>query len=845
MKIMMRSVLLAASALTSGALMAQDAAQDVDQDGGSATRQSNTAMIGADEIVVTARKTAERLQEAPLAVSVVTADAIDRFGFNSITDLTRATAGLVFDDSFGRDSNRPVIRGQANILGESGVAFFIDGIYFNGSLADYDIDTIERIEVVKGPQSALYGRNTYSGAINIISKMPGEEWRGRVQAEVAEGMTYDITANISGQLAPGLGLIVGGRYFKNEGLFTNEFDGTPIGVQETQSGFAMLRFDNGGAVRASLRGNYTRTRDGQPAIFATDANDNNCFPDIGASYQGRGRYFCGVIRPRPVSTDYTLQFENEFVGNAIDTWNTGLTIDIDLADNLTLTSLTGYNSRQATQRTDGDYSPNRFQGVIFAAFPLGVPPAPFGFGSQQTDFSFSNFRDQSDWQQELRLQYTTKRARFLLGGFYWNQDSVSADTRVLPTGAQEQADANMIAARQARCAASPICTFPITTIASIRSPNPLLENRNVANENFRNIAVFGSVSYELADGLTLSAEARYQEERIRTNIQLATTVNPDIGVLEEERTFRQFLPRFTVDYQITPDNLIYGVYAEGTKPGGFNGPAAVAVNRGTFGAENLTSFEIGSKNTFLNGALLLNLAMFRNEIKGYQLTQPVQIGGPDDLSNPGLAPAITSAINNAGDVRIQGFELELLVRPTRELTLTANYAHAHSRFRRGLDENQGVLNDVADDGLVNCSTGLQFPDIGCVAGGAPRPIFGDITGKQLPRAPQHTVFVDLDYRRDIGGSGWQAFAGINAYLLSSSFAQVHNLAETGDSVISDVRLGAQNGNFRVQFYVRNLFNEDAVNQLIRYADANRDLRRNFIAGLRPPRRFGVITELRF
>jgi outer membrane receptor protein involved in Fe transport len=205
-----------------------------------------------------------------------------------------------------------------------------------------------------------------------------------------------------------------------------------------------------------------------------------------------------------------------------------------------------------------------------------------------------------------------------------------------------------------------------------------------------------------------------------------------------------------------------------------------------------------------------------------------------------LAPQLVSAINNAGDVRITGLELEMQVKPSPELTLTANYAYAKTRFRNGVDENQGVLNDVADDSLVNCSTGDQFPGTtGCQA------LFGDLTGKSLPRAPAHTVFADLDYRRDIGNSGWQAFAGINAYLLSSSFAQVHNLAETGDSVVSDVRLGAQNDNFRVQFFVRNLFDETAVNQLIRYADANRDLRRSFIAGLRPPRRFGVIAEVRF
>ena len=787
---------------------------------------------GLEEIVVTARKTEERLQDAPLAVSVVTAQGIDRLGFNSITDLSRATAGLVFDDSFGRDANRPVIRGQANILGDSGVAFFIDGIYFNGSLADYDVDTIARIEVAKGPQSALYGRNTYSGAINIISKVPTDRWSGRVQADISEGAVYDVTASISGPIAPGLGISLGGRFFENEGLFTNTFDNTPIGVQRTYSGFGMLKFDNGGNVRASLRANYNSTRDGQPAVFATDANNNNCLPDNGALYRGNGRYFCGIIQPQPINTDYERQFSpGDFVGNSIDTLNTGLNIEIDLSDNLTLTSLTGYNNRVATQRTDGDYSPFNFQGVVFATFPIVPVQGGFLFSgaSSKTDFTFSNRSKRTDWSQELRLQYSSDRARVLVGGYFFDQDINSTDNRVLPAGAQATADANMVAARAAACARSPICR-------SITADTGLLsESRNNSVDNIRNMAVFGSVQYDLTDQFSITAEGRYQEERIRTLAQTATVQAGNIGApVSAERTFKKFMPRVTLDYKVTPNNLLYAVYAEGQKPGGFNGPAAISIGRAEFDAENAKSYEIGSKNTFLNGGLNINLALFHNTITGYQLTQPVQI------INPPQAAQTVSAIENAGDARINGFEIEIMARPSREITLTANYAYAESKFRRGFDENQGTLNDVADDGSVNCSTGDQFPLVsGCQS------LFGDITGKRLPRAPQHSVFVDFDYRRAIGTSGWTVFAGMNAYLLSSTFAQVHNLAATGDSLVSDARAGFQNSNFRVQFYVRNLFNEDAVNQLIRYADANRDLRRNFIAGLRPPRRFGVIAEMKF
>jgi outer membrane receptor protein involved in Fe transport len=790
-----------------------------------AMAQTTAATGDAEEIIVTARKTTERLQDAPLAVSVVGAEKIDRLGFNSITDLSRAVAGLVFDDSFGRDANRPVIRGQANILGDSGVAFFIDGIYFNGSLADYDVDTISRIEVAKGPQSALYGRNTYSGAINIISKTPTDKWKGRIQADISEGAVYDVTASVSGPIAPGLGIAVGGRFFENEGLFTNAFDNSPIGVQKTWSGFGMLKYDNGGPIRASLRANYNATKDGQPAVFSTDANSNNCLRDNGTLYRGQGRYFCGVIQPQQVSTDYVRQFSpGDFVGNEIDTLNTGLNIDVDLSENLTLTSLTGYNNRVATQRTDGDYSPFNFQGVIFSTFPIGG--GVFSAASQKSDFTFSNRSKRTDWSQELRLEYKKDRARILLGGYYFDQDVQTNDNRVLPANAQALADANMAAARAAACARNPACRVILPDTGR------LVESRNNSTDNIRNWAVFGSVQYDLTEQFSITAEGRYQEERIRTFAQTATVQAGNIGApLNAEATFKKFLPRVTLSYQVTPNNLLYGVYAEGQKPGGFNGASAISVGRISFGPEDVESFEIGSKNTFLNGGLTLNLALFHNNITGYQLTQPVQAGNP---------PVTTSAIENAGDVRINGFEIELLARPSREITLTANYSYADSKFQRGFDENQGVLNDVADDGLVNCSTGDQFPGVaGCQSK------FGDITGKRVPRAPQHTVFVDFDYRREIGSSGWTAFGGINAYLLSSSFAQVHNLAATGDSVVSDARLGVQNENFRLQFYVRNLFDEDSVQQIIRYADVNRDLRRNFIAGLRPPRRFGVIAEARF
>ncbi len=843
MNISIKAALLAVTALVPSVVFAQAApAEDT----------------GFADIIVTARKTEERLQNAPTSVAVATAELIDRLGLDSVTDVTKTTAGIVFDDSFGRDANRPVIRGQANILGASGVAAFIDGIYFSGSIADYDVDSIERIEVVKGPQSALYGRNTYSGAINIISKMPGDTWRGRVTADISQRERYEISANISGPLAPGFGVALGGRYYDNKGEFTNTFDGSRLGKQNTKSLFGVLKYDNDGAVRASLRANWNKTDDGQPAIFATSPAENNCFFDngTGSQYRGQGRYFCGVIQPRQASSDYTRQFvDPQNVGLHSETFNTAFRLDADLSDSLTLTSLTGYNKRTADNKTDGDYSANSFQQVIFAAsrgaaipgspgrfnYAVSAFPPTFAPLRSTQDFTFSNRQVTKDWSQELRLAYKSDSVDLLLGGYYFRQNDDTNDTRVVPPGALALAQANanaataLLCSRIADCGSfSPIVISPTVDAARLPTGSPDLglyaPSRNVNNFDIENKAIFGAVTVKLSPEFSISAEGRYAEERITQATQSFTALSaapPAPSVVTA--TFKKFTPRITLSWQATPNNLFYAVYAEGQKPGGFNGNLAIAANFPTYAPENVKTFEFGMKHTLLDGRLIANFTAYQNTISGYQLTQNISV-----------PPNQVSLVVNAGNARVRGVEMEIQARPVRNLTFTANYSLANAAFTSGVDEQQGILNDVLDDQLVNCSTGDQFPaTTGCQS------LYGSIAGKRIPRAPMHTAFVDVDFRLPVGDSGWNVFAGANVNLVSSSYAQVHNLASTGGSAVVDLRLGAQSDRFKVQFYVKNATDERSINQIIRYADANNDLRRNFIAGLRPQRRFGVIVSAGF
>lgn len=817
-----KACLLAVTALTSVPALAQEAAP-------------GATASDSDVIIVTARKTEETLQEAPTTVSVVTAASIDRLGLDNLTDVAKTVPGLVFDDSLGRDANRPVIRGQANILGQSGVAFFIDGIYYSGSLADYDVDTVERFEVVKGPQSALYGRNTYSGAINLISKMPSTEWTGRVQIDLAEDDRYEATANVRGPLADGLGIVLGGRVLDNAGAFRNAFDGTRIGKQQSYSGYGALQFNNGGPFRASLRANYNVIDDGQPAIFAQSANANNCFPDNGALYRGQRRYFCGVIQPQQVNSDYRRQFDDpENAGLESKTLNAGLRMDFDFTDELTLTSLTGYNRRTADIKLDGDYSGNSFNMVIFAYGATGPAPAPIipprttrftAFATSVQDFTFSNRQVTDDWSQELRLAYEGERLQLMLGGYYFDQSDVTRDTRVVPPGSLARAQANANAATASLCAQLPNCGIftPITVTAA-----NLPESRNVNAFDIENKAIFGSATFDITDTLSISAEGRYAEEKIRQSTLTFNNGQPIPLPRVVQATFKEFTPRFTLSWQATPENLFYAVYAEGQKPGGFNSNQAILAGFPTFQPEDNKTYEIGTKNTFFDGKLTANLALYHTEVKGYQITQNVSV-----------PPNQVSLTRNGGDARINGAELELLIRPVRNFTVTANYSYVNAKFTRGTDENLGLINDVADDGLVNCSLGDEFPAVtGCQSR------YGAIRGKRVPRAPEHTVFVDVDYRTPISDD-WNFFVGSNVNMVSTSFDQVLNFAETGGSVVVDARLGVQSDRYRVMLYARNLFDEDSVSQILRYADANADLRRNFVAGLRPPRRIGILLTASF
>ncbi|MEO1187884.1 MAG: TonB-dependent receptor, partial [Pseudomonadota bacterium] len=497
-------------------------------------------------------------------------------------------------------------------------------------------------------------------------------------------------------------------------------------------------------------------------------------------------------------------------------------------------SITGFNQRDVSQQTDGDYSPTRFQATNFVpgGFPINILSfvpfqAVYGYPTSIADFTFANASEEEELSQEIRLNYEGDNFRALVGAYYLDGEEMSRDARILPPGAQATADANFaaeLASQQLICGFNPTCV----AIAPLGSSTIAVPD-GMSTFDIENKALFGLVSYDLSDTVSVTLEGRYAEEDIERNAPGDPTQNA---------SFDNFAPRATIDWQVTRDNLLYAVYAEGQKPGGFNSNQAQEAGLGTFDEEEVTSIEIGSKNVFFDDQLTANLAVYFNEVEGYQLTQNVRVNDTNT----------TSATVNAGDAEILGLEAEFRLTPDsfEGLTATLNYAWTDTEFTSGRDQNEGVLLDTVDDGLVNGSVGCEiFADPSDPMSECLQNAFGSIVGREIPRTAEHQIFFDLDYRGATGYGDWDFFAGANVSYESSKFSQVHNQAETGDATLVGARVGVSNGQHTLRLWGRNLTDEDSSPLVLRYADGGDSFKRNFVGTLRRGSQIGVTLSTEF
>ena len=306
--------------------------------------------LALEEVVVTARKREENLQEVPLSVTAFDDKVLQDYRMFSPEDIAGFTPGFSFVNSFGRDSDRPVIRGMSNILGAPNASFFIDGVYVPGTIASTELQMLERVEVIKGPQAALYGRATFSGAINYVTRRPTNELEGQVTVTVAEHSTTNTNAYVSGPIVEdSLYFYLGAGFNEYGGEYNNTISGEKVGGEETTTFTGKLMWTPTDRFEATLRVTVQEDDDDHIAMWLQGAEYNNCLQPDASRPSARG-YYCGTVM-----TNDEVTLRTDFLPNPgieRDVIRTSLNMDWELANGWTLSSITGYQETETDRNID-------------------------------------------------------------------------------------------------------------------------------------------------------------------------------------------------------------------------------------------------------------------------------------------------------------------------------------------------------------------------------------------------------------------------------------------------------------------------------------------------------------
>lgn len=653
-----------------------------------------------DEVVVTARFREESLQDAPAAISALGATQVERAGVRNIDDIATLTPGLTYVSLQGSNYALPVMRGLSTNVGESNVGLFLDGVY-QGSRSGMDrmMTDVERIEVIKGPQAALYGRNTFGGAINIISKQPTNQPEGSLSLaygsrNLSEGIATFSTPVANDQIHMRFGVAQRQR----DGHYRNELSGDDLDHRKDQSLSSFFRWYASDNLVMDLRASFDRADHGDnPGYFVL----NNSEP----LFNGRSQILLGEVPSR------TSGFAVTPGGFERDADLFSLKADWQVNDDLSFTSITTYSDLESEFRADIDYG-----------------PTDISYQTQNTDVD--------EISQEFRLAGQGGDISWIGGFFYLRSNQRTLD--------QDLANA----------AYEPLLP------GSLKST--LIDNR----EKHQNIALFGSVSWQLADDWTLDLAGRvFREKRsidpFQSNPITGQVLDPN-PPLDMSETF--ITPSLGLRRRINDQWMGYASLSRGVKSGGFNAMANVTADERTFDAEKSINYEIGAKFNSADNRVTFNTALFHIDWED-QIVRAL-----------GAQNATLNA--NAGKTTSQGAEFDLRVMPLPGLALGASYAYTDATF-----------DDYVFEAL-RLSFGLE----------------SDLAGKELQYVSKHVGTVSFDYQKELSSDTAFYMRGDWGYR-SRQYGSTTNLFWVGSRSMVNMAFGFQVRNYDLEFWGRNLLND--------------------------------------
>jgi len=595
------------------------------------------------EVIVTARRVQENQQDIPIAVTAFSGSKLEERQVFNTTSLDQLVPNLQFANNAplaGNNSSSQVfIRGigqtDPTSTVDPGVGLYVDDVYIGNAVgAAMTLMDVDSIQVLRGPQGTLFGRNTIGGAVLITSKEPGDDFGGEIKAGGGSDTLIEAFAAIDTPFSETLKARFSAGSRTQDGYVTRP-DGTDLGDTNTWTATAKFVWKPSDAITAKLGFDYTNSdENGSPLVFAA-INEAATFPRVSSQEAGCPGVVFPTSGPVPMINDPRCanDFQNAgpFKNNGtfplkstLENWGGYLNLSFGFGDALTLKSITSWRSIKWAGIRDADNTPLTILNTTYDV-------------------------DASQWSEELQLVYESERLTGVGGLYYFAQESndiVTVDLNPPPPGIQHDSD-----------------------------------NNKVDNDSW---AAFTQWTFHINDALALTAGGRYTEETKRSYPDQFDYSAPNVKqvpVMWYEDTFSDFTASGAFQWRISDAAMTYVSYSEGFKGGGWNShfnavltPTQQAALH-EFQPEEAQTIELGFKLDLAGRTLRLNGAVFTSDYTNMQLTYR----GP---APAGVAPFVT----NAGETSIDGAELELLWAPVPALNIEASVGY--------LDATIDTLNNI-------------------------------------------------------------------------------------------------------------------------------------------------------
>ena len=737
-----------------------------------------------DEIIVTAQKKVENVQDVPIAITALNAAALEAAKIEDTKDLQFNAPNVTFS------ANRNItIRGVGSAsyggTGDTNIGVLVNGVFLQSGSSFGEYFDMERIEVLRGPQGTIFGRNTTGGAINFVTRRPTDSFEGyvEIQGESPTGIRTNAALNlpITGDLYQRFAV----NYVNRDGYTKNLLDGSNVDGRDQFTVRSSTRFVPTDATTVDLtltyfkedsdRQNAAKSLCTPDASFGCSPNSlSAAFPTVNFPIDNfllPGIVRAGTFAPNPsdlreVRIDVKpFQKAEDFLGT--------LEIDHEIGA-YTLTSVTGVRDGKNSSERDFDqgHRPNAFNPGTFGT--RVVPDAGNGNGVltyllsgrqiSTTDYRTSQTGGGTQKQVSQELRVTSDldgRFDFILGGFYLkSRGSGFVDTW---TPANRTSGA--------------VSKFD-TRLGQVES-----------------YALFGEAYFDLTDDITLTGGLRYTQDDKRIETASGTFVlNPYfIGEADFSKVTGRAVVNWNPDVSFTDDSNFYLSFSRGFKSGGFNpGNNTIPV----FESEVIDAYELGAKNTFLDGAGRLNVAVFNY-----------------DYANLIVGNLVGTAVANTNipKSRVRGAEFELVYTPTDPLRLEATL------------------------GLLDTSIRSDFLSADPSRGNARF----QLKGNELPNAPSSTVKLAAEYTIE-AASGWTIRPRLDFYTQSGFHSREFNVAadevDSWKQLDASIQMTNRDRDLTITAFVKNVTDEDSITWL----EVNSNLVGSFrSAFLLDPRTFGV------